>query len=124
MGKVRLKPLHLQSSGRPRPRWIRPVANFGPGSGPDGSGPPVRFIWADVQGKPLILDPFRSKFDDFGPDCNFGRHLTSPVLLCSLAAGAFFNENDHPAHAGACLAKGVYPKKSVTVEKGCIHDKT
>ena len=45
---------------------------------------PVRFIWLVSQGKPLILDPVRTKSDVFGADRNFGQHLTSPVLLCSL----------------------------------------
>ena len=35
-----------------------PGCKFWPGSGPDGSGPAVRFVGADFQGKPLILDPF------------------------------------------------------------------
>ena len=53
-------------------------------------------IRADFHAKLLILDPIRTKSDGFGPDRNFGRHLTSPVLVCSLAAGVFFCENDHP----------------------------
>ena len=39
-------------------RWI-----FGPGTGPDGSGQPMRFIWPDFQAKRLVLDPFGIKFD-------------------------------------------------------------
>ena len=62
----------------------------GHGSGLDGFGQPVRFIWADVQAKPLILDPFWTKFDVFGTYRNFGWDLTSPVLLCTIPAGAFF----------------------------------
>ncbi len=61
-----------------------------------GSERPVRFIWHDFQAKPAVLDLVGTKFDAFGQDRNFGRDLTSPVLLCSLAAGAFFSENDHP----------------------------
>ena len=49
LGKCGLNPLHLQSLGRPRAQRIRPVANFSPGSGPDGSGPANR---ADFQAKP------------------------------------------------------------------------
>ena len=62
----------------------------GHGSGLDGFGQPVRFIWADFQAKPLILDPFWTKFDVFGTYRNFGWDLTSPVLLCTIPAGAFF----------------------------------
>ena len=46
---------------------------FGPKSGPDGSGRPSGFIWTKFQAKPSILDPFRTKFDVFGPDRNFGQ---------------------------------------------------
>ena len=63
---------------------------FGPGTGPGGSGRPVQFIWHNFQAKPPVLDPFGSKFDAFGPERNYGWDLTSPVLLCSLAAGTFF----------------------------------
>ena len=62
----------------------------GHGSGLDGFGQPVRFIWADFQAKPSILDPFWTKFDVFGTYRNFGWDLTSPVLLCTIPAGAFF----------------------------------
>ena len=34
---------------------------------------PSGFIWTKFQAKPSILDPFRTKFDVFGPDRNFGR---------------------------------------------------
>ena len=46
---------------------------FGLKSGPDGSGQPSGFIWTKFQAKPSILDPFRTKFDVFGPDRNFGQ---------------------------------------------------
>ena len=46
---------------------------FGPRSGPDGSGHALGFIWSLFQAKPSILDPFRTRFDVFGPDRNFGR---------------------------------------------------
>ncbi len=62
---------------------------FGPGTGPDGSGRPVRFIWTNFQAKPPVLDPFGTKFDAFGASHNFGGDLTSPVLLCTIPAGAF-----------------------------------
>ena len=44
-------------------RWI-----FGPGTGPDGSGRAVRFIWTNFQAKRPVLDPFGTKFDDFWSD--------------------------------------------------------
>ena len=40
---------------------------------PDGSGQAVGFIWPLFRAKPSILDPFRTKFDVFGPDRNFGQ---------------------------------------------------
>ena len=46
---------------------------FGLRSGPDGSGQAVGFIWPLFRAKPSILDPFRTKFDVFGPDRNFGQ---------------------------------------------------
>ena len=49
------------------------VAVFGLRSGPDGSGQAVGFIWSLFRAKPSILDPFRTKFDVFGPDPNFGQ---------------------------------------------------
>ena len=33
----------------------------------------VGFIWSLLRAKPSILDPFRTKFDVFGPDPNFGQ---------------------------------------------------
>ena len=72
-------------------RWI-----FGPGTGPDGSGWAVRFIWTNFQAKRPVLDPFGTKFDVLGPDHNFGRDLTSPVLLCTIPAGAFFRRKWPP----------------------------
>ena len=68
-------------------RWI-----FGPGTGPDGTGRPLRFIWTSFQAKPLVLNPFGTNFYAFGLIHNFGRDLTdltSPVLLCTIPAGAF-----------------------------------
>ena len=44
------------------------VTVFGLRSGPDGSGQAIRFIWSLFRAKRSILDPFRTKFDDFGPD--------------------------------------------------------
>ena len=41
---------------------------FGPGTGPDGSARVVRFIWTNFQAKRPVLDPFGTKFDDFGSD--------------------------------------------------------
>ena len=46
---------------------------FGFKSGPDGSRRPSGFIWTKFQVKPSIFVPFRTKFDVFGPDWNFGR---------------------------------------------------
>ena len=46
---------------------------FGLRSGPDGSGQAVGFIWSLFRAKRSILDPFRTKFDVFGPDRNFGQ---------------------------------------------------
>ena len=46
---------------------------FGLRSGPDGSGQAVGFIWSLFRAKPSILDPFRGKFDVFGPDRNLGQ---------------------------------------------------
>ena len=54
---------------------------FGLRSGPDGSGQAVGFIWPLFRTKPSILDPFRTKFDVFGPDRNFGQ----PGFLLGLA---------------------------------------
>ena len=48
-------------------------AVFGLRSGPDGSGQAVGFIWPLFRAKRSILDPFRTKFDVFGPDRNFGQ---------------------------------------------------
>ena len=42
--------------------WIA----LGLGSGPDGSGPAVRFIWTDFQAERSILDPFWTDFDVWG----------------------------------------------------------
>ena len=80
-----LSSIHLR---RPRPapigvrkaaevRWVRRgpfslkfrfLNVFGLRSGPDGSGQAVGFIWSLFRAKPSILDPFRTKFDVFGPD--------------------------------------------------------
>ena len=46
---------------------------FGPKSGPDGSGQLLGFICTKFQAKPSILDPFRTQFDVFGPDRNYGQ---------------------------------------------------
>ena len=43
-----------------------------------------------------IIKPNPPFSTQFGADHNFGWHLPSPLLLCSLAAAAFFDENDHP----------------------------
>ena len=51
---------------------------------------------AQFQAKPPVLDPFGTKFDAFGVSHNFGRDLTSPVLLSILPQALFFVENDHP----------------------------
>ena len=48
-------------------------AVFGPRSYPDGSGQSVGFIWSLFRAKPSILEPFRTKFDVFGPDPDFGQ---------------------------------------------------
>ena len=40
---------------------------FGLKSDPDGSGHAIRFIWSYFRAKRSILDPFRNKFDVFGP---------------------------------------------------------
>ena len=61
--------------------WVIFCQVFDPKSGPDGSGQPSGFIWSKFQAKPSILDPFRSKFDVFGPDRNFGQ----PVFGLGLA---------------------------------------
>ena len=37
-------------------------------SGPNGSGQLIGFIWAKLQAKRLILDPFGTKFDVLGSD--------------------------------------------------------
>ena len=42
-------------------------------TGPDGSRQPSGFICTKFQAKPSILDPFRTKFDVFGSDWNFGQ---------------------------------------------------
>ena len=52
---------------------------FGPGTGPNESERPVRFVLPDFEAKRLVLDPFGTKFDAFGASRNFGRDLTSPV---------------------------------------------
>ena len=44
------------------------LAVFGLRSGPDGTGQAIRFIWSLFRAKRSILDPFRTKFDVFGPD--------------------------------------------------------
>ena len=49
------------------------LAVFGLRSGPDGSRQAVGFIWSLLWAKPSILDPFRTKFNVFGPDPNFGQ---------------------------------------------------
>ena len=49
------------------------LAVLGLRSGLDGSGQAVGFIWSLFRTKPLILDPFRTKFDVFGPDWNLGQ---------------------------------------------------
>ena len=50
------------------------MAFFGLRSGPDGSGRAVGFICFLFAAKqPSILDPFRTKFDVFGPGPNFGQ---------------------------------------------------
>ena len=69
---------------------------FDPKTGLDGSGRPVRFIWINFQAKPPVLDPFGIKFDAFGASHNFGGDLTSPVLLCTIPAGAFFRRKWTP----------------------------
>ena len=55
---------------------------LGSGSGSDGSGSAVRFTRSDFQAKPLMLDPFQTKFDGFWVDGNFGHdlRLTLPDL--------------------------------------------
>ena len=65
------------------------LAVFGLRSGPDGSGQAVGFIWFLFRAKPSILDPFRSKFDVFGPDRNLGQpglDLTGTLDTSSEAA--------------------------------------
>ena len=52
-------------------KWVE-NRRFGLKSGPNGSGQPSGFIWTKFQAKPSILDPFRTKFDVFGPDRKFG----------------------------------------------------
>ena len=42
-------------------------------SGPDGSGQAVGLIWSLFRAKRMILEPFRTKFDVFGADPNFGQ---------------------------------------------------
>ena len=62
---------------------------FGLRSGRDGSGHAVEFIWSLFRAKPSILDPFRSKFDVFGPDRNLGQpglDLTGTLDTSSEAA--------------------------------------
>ena len=56
----------------------------------------MRFIWRDFHAKRPVLDPFGTKFDAFGVSHNFGRDLTSPVLLCTIPAGAFFQRKWPP----------------------------
>ena len=93
----------------------------GHGSGLDGFGQPVRFIWADFQAKPSILDPFWTKFDVFGTYRNFGWDLTSPVLLCTIPAGAFFPVKmttlgfDKPCAAGYYSRRGFFSAKMTTL---------
>ncbi len=62
-------------AGRWGPFSLKPVfvAVFGLRSGADGSGQAVGFIWCLFRAKRTILDPFRAKFDVFGPDRNFGQ---------------------------------------------------
>ena len=79
----------LVSSGRPRHRWIRPLANLGPRSRLDVSGLAVRFIWGDSQAKPFTLNPVRTKSNVFGLDRNFVLHLTINVLLLVLPQALF-----------------------------------
>ena len=69
---------------------------FGPGTGPDSTRRPLRFIWTNFQAKRTVLDPFGTKFDAFGASHNFGGDLTSPVLLCTIPAGAFFQRKWPP----------------------------
>ena len=77
----------------------------------------MRFIWTDFQAKPLILDPFWTKFDVFGTYRNFGWDLTSPVLLCTIPAGAFFRRKwppldlTSPAAAIRLAAGAFFPVK-------------
>ena len=65
------------------------LAVFGLGSGPDGTGHAVGFIWSLFRAKPPILDPFRTKSDVLGPDQNFGQpgfDLTGTLDTTSEAA--------------------------------------
>ena len=62
----------------------------GHGSGLDGFGQPVRFIWADFQAKPSILDPLWTKFDVFGTYRNFGWGLDKPHAALYYSRRVFF----------------------------------
>ena len=69
---------------------------FGLRSAPDGSGQVVGFSWFLFRAKPSMLDPFRTKFDVFGPDRNFGQlglDLTGTLDTRSEAALEVTNPN-------------------------------
>ena len=72
-----------RSAGGRFPKKYILFAVFGLRSGLDGSEQAVGFIWSLFRAKPSILDPFRTKFDVFGPDRNFGQPgfglWTSPI---------------------------------------------
>ena len=69
---------------------------FGPGTGPGGTGQPMRFIWNNFEAKCLVLDPFGTKFDALGASHNIGQDLTSPVRLSAIPTFWFVDENGHP----------------------------
>ena len=48
------------------------------GTSPKRSGVVLACFWTDFQREPLILDPIRAIFDDFGPNRHFGRDLARP----------------------------------------------
>ena len=102
-----------------RENWVWDAV-LSPGSGPEGSGQPVRSIWTDFQPQPLILDPVRAKFDVFGPEQTLVGTCQALLLLRSLAAGAFFSVKmaiqnlTSPALLGSLAAGAFFSVKMAT----------
>ena len=91
------------SNGSEKPFQPNPYI-FGFRTPPKRSGHPIGFICTDCQATPLILDPLWTKFDALGPDQNFDKALTSPVLLCTIEASAFLSMKmaTHGFHTACC----------------------